>query len=60
MMISQRDERNGDGGFTAIANWRCIAAVCLITRTVLRQMTALLDALKLNYDWMAWVVRGLI
>jgi hypothetical protein len=45
MMVSQRDERNGDGGFTAIANWRCIAPVCLITRRVLRRMTALPDAL---------------
>jgi len=41
MMVSQRDERNGDGGFTESGDWRCIAGVCWTTRTVLRRMTAL-------------------
>jgi hypothetical protein len=70
MMMFQYDERNGDGGFTEFANWRCIAAVCWITRTVLRRMIALSEALcflshtagylrDTGYDRMARVVAGI-
>jgi hypothetical protein len=47
MMVSQSDERNGDGGFTEFAGCRCIAAVRLTTRIIL--MTAMPDALCAFY-----------